>query len=132
MSIVHNPFGKLPGGETATLYTLTNAGAIGVHHQLRRHHHRDPGFMDRAGPAGGCGFGLRLGGKVCAQQRPIWARSLDGWATASTAANAPSMARNFSWAANSNGHHLHGGNVGFDQKLWAAQTQAGEGYDQLT
>jgi len=34
-------------------------------------------------------------------------------------------------AANANGHHLHGGNVGFDKKIWAAEPAEGEGEDSL-
>lgn len=131
MSIVHNPFGKLPGGETATLYTLTNARGEsvsitnygGIITAIR--------VMDRAGQLADVVLGcdsvekyVPNNGYLGALIGRVGNRINRGQCTLN--------GKKLQLAANSNGHHLHGGNVGFDQKLWAAQTQAGEGYDQLT
>ena len=131
MSIVHNPFGKLPGGETATLYTLTNARGEsvsitnygGIITAIR--------VMDRAGQLADVVLGcdsvekyVPNNGYLGALIGRVGNRINRGQCTLN--------GQKLQLAANSNGHHLHGGNVGFDQKLWAAQTQAGEGYDQLT
>ena len=128
MSIVHNPFGKLPGGETATLYTLTNARGEsvsitnygGIITAIR--------VMDRAGQLADVVLGcdsvekyVPNNGYLGALIGRVGNRINRGQCTLN--------GQKLQLAANSNGHHLHGGNVGFDQKLWAAQTQAGEGYD---
>ena len=134
MSIGIQSFGKLPTGEEAQLYTLTNASGASVSitnyggilvklvvpakdgtlgDVLLGYGDLAP-YVDPAGPNPGY-YGALIGryanriheGRFNFHGEPI------------------------QLARNSNGQHLHGGKAGFDKKLWAAEPKEGKGEDSL-
>lgn len=129
MSIVKKPFGKLPDGREATLYELVNAAGarVGVTDfggRIVKIVVPDKngamtdvalGYADVSGYFPNIGYiGAligRVGNRICKGECPLGGKTLH-------------------LNANAGGHHLHGGNVGFDQKLW--DVQADEAGNRLT
>lgn len=130
MSITQKSFGQLPCGCEATLYTLTNASGAsvsitnygGIVNQIlvpdRDGRLTDvilgcpdaPHYVPNNGYLGAL-IG-RVGNRINRGQCTLNGQALQ-------------------LAANANGHHLHGGDKGFDQKLWQADPVEGQGQDQL-
>ncbi|NLG25571.1 MAG: galactose mutarotase [Clostridiales bacterium] len=127
--ITTKPFGRLPSGAEATLYTLTNAsgasvsitnyggiivklvapGANGMADVVLGYDSL-AGYLPNVGYLGAL-IG-RVGNRINRGRCAIGGKEL-------------------TLAANANGHHLHGGDVGFDQKLWGAVAERGVGEDRL-
>lgn len=119
MSIQVKPFGKLPSGEDTRLYTLTNAGGASVSISnyggtlvAIRVPDRDGkltdvllGAKEAKDYLAGSGYLGALIGRVGNRIGKGLAR-LNGEV--------------LHLAQNSNGQHLHGGNIGFDKKIWDA------------
>jgi aldose 1-epimerase len=122
MSIEKKPFGALPDGRPASLFTVTNAGGLVL--TLTDYGARIVSMQtpDRGGKLANIALGLdtlekyvdhkcslgcatgRFANRIRAGQF-----TLDG--------KAYQLAKN-----NNNEHHLHGGNVGFGKRLWNAET----------
>jgi aldose 1-epimerase len=130
MSITTASFGKLPSGREVNLYTMTNAGGASVSitdfggiivkvivpdkdgklddvvlgYSCAAHYDPNPGYI---GALIGR-YANRIGhGAFSFKGQPMQLN------------------------CNSNGHHLHGGNEGFDRKIWTAQMRELNGVDEL-
>ena len=134
MSIQKKSFGKLPDGRETCLYTLTNASGASV--SITNY----GGILvsicvpDRDGQLGDVLLGYPTIEGYCnpADPNPGYFGALIGrYANRIHAGLFTFHGKQIQLAANSNGQHLHGGNVGFDKKLWDAQEAPGQGEDSL-
>lgn len=130
MSIKTAPFGKLPCGREVTLYTMTNASGASVSIS-------DFGGIivkivvpDKNGVLGDVVLGYS-----CAENydpNPGYLGALIGrYANRIHHGRFCFEGRELQLNANSNGHHLHGGNEGFDRKIWTAQMREDATGDEL-
>ena len=124
-------FGKLPTGEQITRYTMTNQKGAevsvlnygGILNRIV--------VPDKHGVMGDVLLGYdRVEGY--APVNPGYLGALIGrYANRIGAGRCTLNGRALQLAQNSNGQHLHGGNVGFDKKLWGVFCEEGEGEDRL-
>ena len=134
MSIMKKAFGKLPDGRTADIYTLTNASGASV--SITNY----GGILvslcvpDKDGKMGDVLLGYpTIDGYVDpADPNPGYFGALIGrYGNRIHEGRFTFHGREIQLAANSNGQHLHGGNVGFDKKLWRAEEAPGKGEESL-
>ena len=131
MSISIKPFGHLPCGCEAKLYTMTNKSGASV--SVTNY----GGILvsiivpDKTGKMGDVLLGYdSIEGY--APVNPGYLGALIGrYANRIGAGRCTLNGRPLQLAQNSNGQHLHGGNVGFDKKLWGVFCEEGEGEDRL-
>ena len=131
MSIRMEAFGKLPTGEQITRYTMTNQKGAevsvlnygGILNRIV--------VPDKHGVMGDVLLGYdRVEGY--APVNPGYLGALIGrYANRIGAGRCTLNGRALQLAQNSNGQHLHGGNVGFDKKLWGVFCEEGAGEDRL-
>lgn len=130
MSINAVPFGKLPCGREVRLYTMTNANGASV------------SITDLGGiivkiivPDKNGNLGDVVLGYDCAENYTPnygYLGALIGrYANRINRGTFPFEGRTMQLNTNSNGHHLHGGNEGFDRKVWTAQMRESVGRDEL-
>ena len=130
MSIKTSPFGKLPCGREVNLYTLTNASGASVSIT-------DFGGIivainvpDKNGKIGDVALGYS-----CAENydpNPGYLGALIGrYANRIHHGKFIFEGKELQLNANSNGHHLHGGNEGFDRKVWTTQMRETADCDEL-
>ena len=134
MSITVNSFGHLPSGEEAQLYTLTNASGASV--SITNYGGILVSLMvpDKSGALGDVLLGYDCLEKYAdpADPNPGYFGALIGrYGNRIHEGRFPFHGQEIQLAKNSNGQHLHGGNVGFDKKLWTAQPIEGDGQDSL-
>ena len=134
MSISTRSFGRLPGGEEAFLYTLTNAN--GASASVTNY----GGILvslivpDKAGRLGDVilGYDSIEAYADPADPNPGYFGAVIGrYANRIHEGRFTFHGQEIRLAANSNGQHLHGGDVGFDKKLFAAEPVEGAGEDSL-
>ncbi len=134
MSISVKSFGHLPTGEEAQLYTLTNASGASV--SITNY----GGILVKLiVPAKNGALGDVLLGYDCVEKYADPAAPNPGYFGALIGRYGNRIhegrftfhGKEIQLARNSNGQHLHGGNVGFDRKLWAAEPVEGQGEDSL-
>lgn len=131
MSIRMEAFGRLPGGEQVTRYTMTNSRGAEV--SVLNY----GGILNRIVVPDARGeMGDVLLGYDCAEGyapvNPGYLGALIGrYANRIGAGKCRLNGKELQLAQNSNGQHLHGGNVGFDKKLWGVLCEEGEGEDRL-
>lgn len=131
MSIRMEAFGRLPTGEQITRYTMTNQKGAevsvlnygGILNRIV--------VPDKHGKMGDVLLGYdRVEGY--APVNPGYLGALIGrYANRIGAGRCTLNGRALQLAQNSNGQHLHGGNVGFDKKLWGVFCEEGAGEDRL-
>ena len=131
MSIRMEAFGRLPTGEQITRYTMTNQKGAevsvlnygGILNRIV--------VPDKHGKMGDVLLGYdRVEGY--APINPGYLGALIGrYANRIGAGRCTLNGRALQLAQNSNGQHLHGGNVGFDKKLWGVFCEEGAGEDRL-
>ena len=120
MPVAETRFGELPGGDSAMLYTLSNAagvraaitnfGAILVSLQT----------PDRRGEPGEITLGFDdLAGYL--GDHPYFGATVGRFANRIAGARFTLDGKVYALAANDGDNHLHGGIEGFDKKLWAAE-----------
>lgn len=122
MPIEKKPFGTLPSGEPTDLYILKNNSGAWVSITNYGCIITAINVPDKNGNL----VDIMLGGKSIHDYAPI----NDGYQGAVIgrvgnrigAGIARFKGAHLQLAKNSNGHHLHGGNIGFDKKLWSATT----------
>lgn len=130
MSISVSSFGRLTDGREARLYTMTNAQGASVSVT-------DLGGIlvrilvpDREGRMGDVLLGYSCAEHYC--PNPGYLGALIGrYANRIHHGAFPFEGRTIQLNRNSNGQHLHGGNEGFDRKMWAVEQQEGQGEDAL-
>jgi len=134
MSITCQSFGRLPAGEETQLYTLTNASGASV--SITNY----GGILVKLivpakdGTLGDVLLGYDRIGPYAdpAAPNPGYFGALIGrYANRISEGRFDFHGRSIQLARNSNGQHLHGGDVGFDKKLWAAEPVEGRGEDSL-
>lgn len=119
MSIAKKPFGTLSCGREAALYTMTNASGASVSIT------DFGGIVTRIVVPDKQGA---LGDVVLGYDRAEYYEPNYGYLGALIGRVGNRIARGqcvlngekLALAANANGHHLHGGRIGFDKKLWSA------------
>lgn len=121
MPVSKRPYGNLPDGSAASLFTLTNAtgmsaavtdyGALLVSLQV----------PDREGRIGEITLGFdALAGYL--GRHPYFGATVGRYANRIAAARFTLDGKEYCLAANNGENHLHGGIVGFDRVLWEADT----------
>ena len=119
MNLTTKPFGTLPCGKEVTVFTLTNA--IGASVSILNYGgiitainvpDRDGKLVDVC--LGAADISSYIGGE--GYLGALIGRSGNRFGKGLARLNGKIL----QLAKNSNGHHLHGGDVGFDQKIWAA------------
>ena len=131
MSIAKKPFGALPDGRLADLYVLTNASGASVEITNYSGIIRAINVPDKDGKLDSVVLGYNdvsgyvpVVGYLGALIGRVGNRIADGACTVS--------GKQLTLAKNEGGvTHLHGGNVGFDQKFWDATPVEGICQDQL-
>ena len=130
MSISVKSFGHLPTGEEAQLYTLTNASGASV--SITNY----GGIIVKlVVPAKDGSLGDILLGYDCVEKYADPAAPNPGYFGALIGRYGNRIrdgrftfhGKEIQLAKNSNGQHLHGGDVGFDRKLWLAEPVEGKG-----
>lgn len=127
MNVRKEPFGELPDGRPADLYTLTNDrgllaqvttyGAILVSLQV----------PDRHGRAGEITLGFDTLGRYLGQH-PHFGGTIGRVANRLAHGRFALDGRAYQLERNWQGaHHLHGGTSGFDRRLWSGQSVEGKG-----
>lgn len=130
MSITSRSFGHLPCGSEAMLYTLTNKSGASV--SITNYGGILVSIMvpDKAGKLGDV-----LLGYSCVENynpNPGYIGALIGrYGNRIHDGKFTFHGQEIQLAKNSGGQHLHGGNKGFNLKLWDAQTKEGDGVDEL-
>lgn len=130
MSITATPFGKLPCGREITLYTMTNASGASVSIA-------DLGGIivrvivpDKDGKLGDVVLGYSCGEHYT--PNPGYFGALIGrYSNRIGHGKFEFEGKTLQLNCNSNGHHLHGGNEGFDRKIWTAQPREFADHDEL-
>jgi aldose 1-epimerase len=128
MGISKSDFGKTPAGEQVDLYTLTNANGLecriitwgGTVVSLK--------VPDRNGKLGDILLGHdTLEGYLSHDTCPYFGALIGRYGNRIGKGRFSIDGTEYTLATNNNDlNHLHGGVVGFDQKIWAAQTTQGE------
>ncbi len=130
MSITTSVFGKLPNGRDARLYTMTNASGASVSITDFGGIIVSINVPDKNGVLGDVVLGYS-----CAEHytpNPGYLGALIGrYANRIHYGAFTFNGKKMQLNANSNGHHLHGGEEGFDRKLWTAQRRELSGADEL-
>ena len=130
MSITMEPFGRLKNGVQVTRYTMTNhSGACvsvlnygGILQRIV--------VPDKNGKPGDVLLGYDCAEKY--QPNPGYLGALIGrYANRIGAGRCTLNGQRLQLAQNSNGQHLHGGNVGFDKKIWGVEPREGKNEDAL-
>lgn len=130
MSITETDFGLLSGGEEARLFTLKNAR--GAYVQISNYGGIIPAIVvpDRQGKLENVTLGCADVGAYIPNNGYLGA--LIGRVGNRIARGRAVIAGKEYWlATNANGHHLHGGEAGFDKRLWAATPCPAHGRDRL-
>jgi aldose 1-epimerase len=130
MSIMKTPFGRLPGGEGAFLYTMTNARGESVSITNYGGIVTAVRVLDRAGQLADVVLGCDTVEKYVPNNGYLGAL-IGRVGNRINRGRCVLNGQALQLAANSNGHHLHGGDVGFDKKLWAVEEKCAQGLDQL-
>ena len=130
MSITAVPFGKLPCGQEVSLYTLTNASGASVSIT-------DLGGIivkivvpDQNGVLGDVALGYDCAENYTPNYGYLGAL-IGRYANRIGRGSFTFQGQPMQLNTNSNGHHLHGGNVGFDRKVWVAQMRENAGCEEL-
>ncbi|MCP4456264.1 MAG: galactose mutarotase [Planctomycetes bacterium] len=134
MGIARSDFGKTPAGEQVDLYTLTNANGLecriitwgGTCVSLK--------VPDRNGTLGDIMLGHdTLEGYLSHDTCPYFGALIGRYGNRIGKGKFSIDGTEYTLATNNNDiNHLHGGVVGFDQKIWAAQTTEGDKEVSLT
>src|SRR5688572_23292992 len=113
-------FGKLPDGSTAHLYTMRNSKGMVVKVT-------DYGLIitelhapDKSGKAGNVVLGFDNLERYL-KGHPFFGAIAGRYANRIAKAKFSLDGKEYTLAANNGKNHLHGGKVGFDKKLWAAE-----------
>ena len=126
MSIEKKPFGKTPDGKQVTLYTLTNDqgntvqlidyGAIVVSINV----------PDKTGKRANVTAGFdNLDGYL--QRHPYFGATVGRFCNRIAKGKFELDGKTYTLATNNGPNHLHGGEVGFDKKMWQVNELRGEG-----
>jgi len=127
MGISKSDFGTTPAGEKVDLYTLTNANGLecriitwgGTCVSLK--------VPDRDGKLGDILLGHdTLEGYLSHDTSPYFGALIGRYGNRIGKGKFSIDGTEYTLAANNNENHLHGGVVGFDQKIWAAETTEGD------
>ena len=130
------PFGTLPDGTEATLYTLTNASGSSVSVTDYGGIVTSIVVPDRDGQLGDVALGFdSVEGYASEAYRnalPYFGAIIGRYGNRIGGAEFELDGETVELAANNNGNHLHGGDVGFDGVMWSAEPVAGEAAVRLT
>lgn len=130
MSIKSKTFGTLPSGEKVIEYTLTNSSGAQVSILNYGGIIKDIVVPDRDGKMGDINLGYpSIDGYI---ENPGYLGALIG--RVGNRINRGRIVLNgeaIQLNCNSTIHHLHGGNVGYDKRIWAVTPSEGEGVDTL-
>lgn len=127
MGISKSDFGTTPAGEKVDLYTLTNANGLecriitwgGTCVSLK--------VPDRDGKLGDIMLGHdTLDGYLSHDTSPYFGALIGRYGNRIGKGKFSIDGTEYTLATNNNENHLHGGVVGFDQKVWAAETTEGD------
>ncbi len=130
MSITKKSFGIMPNGEQADLYVLTNASGASVSISNYGGIITSIIVPDANGELGDVALGCDSLDKYMPNNGYLGAL-IGRVGNRINRGRFELNGQQIQLAANSNGHHLHGGNVGFDQKLWEAEAEEGAEEDRL-
>jgi aldose 1-epimerase len=121
LSVAEAPFGKLPSGETATLYTLTNANGVVVKVSNYGGVITSIHTPDKDGKLGDIVLGFDdVDGYV---KNPSFFGALIGRFGNRIAKGQFNLdGKQYQLTINDGVNHLHGGTVGFDKVLWKAKS----------
>lgn len=125
MKIDISPFGSTPNGQEISLYTLTNSngnivrlinyGAIVTSVEV----------PDRGGKRANVMLGFpNLAGYL--QRHPYFGATVGRFANRIAQGKFELLGKSYSLVTNNGPNHLHGGTIGFDQKVWTATSQQRE------
>ena len=127
MGITKSDFGKTPAGEQVDLYTLTNTNGLecriitwgGTCVSLK--------VPDRQGKLGDIMLGHdTLEGYLSHDTSPYFGALIGRYGNRIAKGKFSIDGTEYTLATNNNENHLHGGVVGFDQKVWTAETSEGD------
>lgn len=113
-------FGKLPDGSTAHLYTLKNSKGMEVKVTNYGLIITELHVPDKNGKAGNVVLGFDNLERYL-KGHPFFGAIAGRYANRIAKAKFTLDGNEYTLAANNGKNHLHGGKVGFDKKLWAAQ-----------
>jgi len=130
MSITNKAFGKLPCGAEVREYTMTNASGASV--SILNYGGIVTRIMvpDSSGALGDVALGYdTIDGYI---ENPGYLGALIGRVgNRINRGKCVVAGQELTLAANANGHHLHGGNIGFDKKIWDAAIEKGAQEERL-
>jgi aldose 1-epimerase len=127
MNVTKSEFGKTPAGEQVDLYTLTNANGLecriitwgGTCISLK--------VPDRNGKLGDILLGHdSLDGYLSHDTSPYFGALIGRYGNRIAKGKFSIDGTEYTLATNNNDNHLHGGTVGFDQKIWKAEPVKGD------
>jgi aldose 1-epimerase len=121
--VTRAPFGKMPDGRSVEVFTLTNANGVevraitygGIITSLR--------VPDRQGTSGDVVLGFD-GLEPYLKGHPFFGAIVGRYGNRIAGGQFTLDGRTYKLATNNGPNHLHGGNVGFDKAVWAAEPLA--------
>ena len=120
MSISKQRFGEMPGGKTASLYTLSNANGMKV--KVTDYGGTVVSIFapDRNGEFGDVALGFKTLAEY-QEKSPYFGCVTGRYANRIADGNFTLEGKKYSLALNTGKNHLHGGVKGFDKHLWSAE-----------
>jgi aldose 1-epimerase len=120
MNVTSAPFGTTKGGQAVSLFTLTNAAG----HQVKVTNYGGTVtnilVPDQAGQLGDVVLGFDSLGEY-EEKSPYFGCITGRYANRIAKGKFTLDGKTYTLATNNGPNHLHGGKVGFDKKVWAAQ-----------
>ncbi len=123
MGITKSDFGKTPVGERVDLYTLTNVNGLECRIITRGGTCVSLKVPDRSGKLDDILLGHdTLEGYLSRDTCPYFGTLIGRYGNRIGKGTFSIDGTEYTLATNNNANHLHGGDVGFDQKIWTAET----------
>ncbi len=126
MSITKKSFGKTPDGTEVDLYTLANANGLTVEVMTYGATITSVETPDRNGKSENITLGMNSLDEYIAGH-PFFGSIAGRFANRIAGGRFTIDGTQYTLATNNNQNHLHGGEVGFDKKVWAAETTEEDG-----
>jgi aldose 1-epimerase len=123
--VTRAPFGKMPDGRTVEVFTLTNAGGTEVRAITYGAIITSLRVPDRNGTPGDIVLGFdRLESYL--KGHPFFGSIVGRYGNRIAGGKFTLDGRTYTLATNNGPNHLHGGKVGFDKAVWAAEPASNE------